>query len=106
MENEKDTILITDDEGNEIECVMLDYFEYEDNEYAVLTEAAAMEHEHHHEDGEECDHDHSLEIMIMKFEEEDGEEILVSVEEDKMDALVEIAEERLQALMSEEDSEE
>ena len=43
---ERDFVTFTDDEGNEFELDVVDYFEYEDEEYAVLMDLS-----------EECDDD-------------------------------------------------
>ena len=40
MENEQDLVVFEDDNGNEITMEVLDYFFYEGNEYALLTEAS------------------------------------------------------------------
>lgn len=123
MANKDDIIIIADEQGNEIETVMLDTFFYEEQEYAILADATAFDQAHGHEHGEECgcdhdheqgegcgsescgcdhDHGHALEIFIMKFEEENGEEILVSPDEDKIDVLADLAEQHLQEIMTEE----
>lgn len=37
-EMERDIVVFTDDDGNEIELDVIDYFEHDGQEYAVLTE--------------------------------------------------------------------
>lgn len=39
MEDERDLVVFSDDEGNEFTMEVLDYFGYEGKEYAILTEA-------------------------------------------------------------------
>ena len=38
MENERDLVVFEDDKGNEITMEVLDYFFYEGQEYAMLTD--------------------------------------------------------------------
>ena len=38
MENEKDLVVFEDDKGNEITMEVIDYFFYEGEEYALLTD--------------------------------------------------------------------
>ena len=40
MDDERDLVVFEDDAGNELTMEVLDYFFYEGNEYALLTEAA------------------------------------------------------------------
>ena len=49
MENELDVVMFVDDEGNEVTMEVLDYFFYEGEEYAVLSELQ--------EDCEDCEND-------------------------------------------------
>jgi uncharacterized protein YrzB (UPF0473 family) len=37
MEEERDILVLVDEDGEEIEMEVLDYFYYEDQEYALLT---------------------------------------------------------------------
>ena len=37
-EMERDIVVFTDDDGNEIELDVIDYFEHDGQEYAVLTD--------------------------------------------------------------------
>ena len=45
MQDERDIVVFTDDEGNDFELEVMDYFFYNGEEYAVLSDA----------DAEECD---------------------------------------------------
>ncbi len=38
MEEERDLVVFSDDEGNEFELEIVDYFDYEGQEYAVLVD--------------------------------------------------------------------
>ena len=88
MEEERDVVVFSDDEGNEFELEVIDYFDYEDQEYAVLIdpEDAARE--------EEEETEAELEVYIMKIEVNGEFEEFVPADEDKMDALSAIVEER------------
>jgi uncharacterized protein YrzB (UPF0473 family) len=41
MEEERDLVVFSDDDGNEFELEIVDYFDYEDQEYAVLVDPKA-----------------------------------------------------------------
>ena len=81
MEEERDIVTFSNDEGDEFDLEVLEYFDYEGSEYALL---AQLE--------EDVSEDADTEVYIMKVTEEDGEEVFTAAEEDKMDALTEIAE--------------
>ncbi len=66
-----DIISLTDEEGQEIELEHLDTLEYNENTYMAFIPADLSE------DEDEVD------FIILKVEEEDGEEILVSLEDEK-----------------------
>lgn len=88
---ERDFVTFTDDDGNEFELDVVDYFEYEDEEYAVLmdlSEGCECEDE-----DEDCEHGHD--VYIMKIVTEGDEENFVPADEDKFEALSAIVEERL-----------
>lgn len=91
METERDYVVFTDDDGNEIELDVIRYFEYNDNEYAILvdcTESCECK-------SDECDCETSLYIMRIVYHEEDDTEEFVSPEDEDMDALTELAEQLL-----------
>ena len=67
-----DFISITDEDGKEYELEVLAELEYEGARYLALVPAE--------EEGEECEED--LEVSILKVEEENGEDILVTVDDD------------------------
>ncbi len=91
MDDERDLVVFEDDAGNEITMEVLDYFFYEGNEYALLTEASeACES---CEDGE-CEGCESLgETYVMQIVPvgEDEEEF-VPVDDELADKLKELIE--------------
>ena len=102
MEEERDLVVFSDEEGNEFELEIVDYFDYEDQEYAVLVDPEGC--------GcgcgdEEC-HEHDAEVYIMKIVVNGEFEEFLPADEDKMDALSKIVEERFEAMEDEEDDEE
>ena len=88
MEEERDLVTFTDDEGNEFTLDVIDYFEYEDEEYAVLMDLSAPEDEESEEEGEQ-------DVYIMKVVVNGEMEEFLPADDAKMDALAAIAEERL-----------
>ena len=87
MEDERDLVTFTDEEGNEFDLEVIDYFEHEGKEYAVLVDAELPEEPE--EDFEVC----IMEIIVN--EEEDMEEF-VPVPDDLLDELFAIAEKRME----------
>ena len=91
MDDERDLVIFEDDAGNELTMEVLDYFFYEGNEYALLTEASeACES---CEDGE-CEGCESLgETYVMQIVPvgEDEEEF-VPVDDELADKLQELIE--------------
>ena len=86
MEEERDIVVFGDDEGNEFELEIIDYFDYEDEEYAVLVDA----------EPEGMDEpDYQEEVFIMKVIVDGEIEEFVPADEDKMEALIAIVEQRL-----------
>ena len=74
------------EEGNEFELDVIEYFEYEGQEYAVLMDLG----EDDADEGED-----TAEVYIMKIVVDGDTEEFLPADEDKMDALVEIVEELL-----------
>lgn len=68
-----DFITLTDEEGNEIELEHLDTLEYNGETYMAFIPAM--------DDKEEA-LDDSAELIILKTEEEDGEEMLVTLDDE------------------------
>lgn len=84
MDQEMDTIVFTDEEGNDITVQVLSYFYYNGEEYAMLAEEDALQSD---EDGE-------TEIFFMKVvpvEGSDEDVEFVPVEDDELaDKLFEV----------------
>jgi uncharacterized protein YrzB (UPF0473 family) len=87
MEDERDLVTFTDEEGNEFDLEVIDYFEHEGKEYAVLVDAELPEEPE--EDFEVC-------IMELIVNEEEDIEEFVPVADDKLDELFAIAEKRME----------
>ena len=90
MDQEMDMLVFTDDEGNDVNVQVLNYFYYNGHEYAVLTEAGA---ECECPEGEECTCE-PTEIFFMKVVDIEGDEENVEFvpveDEDLADTLFEI----------------
>lgn len=71
-----DYITLTDDEGNEFELEHLDTLEYNDETYMAFTPVLAEETPE--------DDEAEIEIVILKVEEENGDEILVTVDDEAL----------------------
>ena len=111
MEEQRDLVVFSDDEGNEFELEIVDYFDYEGQEYAVLVDPESgcgcgcgcecdddeCEGEHEHESG--------AEVYIMKIVVNGEYEEFLPADEDKMEALSKIVEERFEAMEDEDDEE-
>ncbi len=78
-----DFIVLTDDEGHEVELEHLDTLEYEGNTFMALVPVTENEEEE--------------ELVILMVEEEDGEEILVTVDDEQLlEAVYEIFMQRVE----------
>ena len=84
MEEERDFVVFTDDDGNDFELDVIDYFEHEGQEYAILSEIP-----------DDVSEDTELEVYIMKVEVNGEYEEVLPPEDDKMEVLSAIAEKRL-----------
>lgn len=104
MSEERDIVVFTDDQGAEFELEVLDYFFYNGEEYAVLSEVDDCDcencgHDHSHEHGHDHAHDHchddEAEVYIMKVVQLEGEmEEFVPVDDALMDKLIEVVQSR------------
>ena len=96
MENinndELDLVTFSDEEGNEFQMEVWDYFEHEGQEYAILFDLES-----------EQDEDAETEVYIMKVTVEGEDEIFLPADEDKMDELTEIEEKMLDEASCDED---
>ena len=89
---ELDLVTFSDDEGNEFQMEVWDYFEHEGQEYAILFDLES-----------EQDEDAETEVYIMKVTVEGEDEIFLPADEDKMDELTEIVEKMLDEAFCDED---
>ena len=101
MSEERDFIVIEDEEGNSFELDVIDYFVHNGQQYAVLIDPKAVcdcghdhEHGHHHSDGEECDCEGAAYIMKVVVNEEEDTEEFEAVDDgplfDELSAIVDI----------------
>lgn len=99
MEEERDVVVFSDDDGNEFELDVIDYFEHEGQEYAVLmdlSEEACGEEDCNHED---CNHEDcncgEQDVYIMKVVVDGDMEEFLPADDDMLDTLADIVEKRL-----------
>lgn len=90
---DQDLVVFVDESGDEKTMEVLDYFFYEGNEYAVLTDYVECEAEHEH--CEECGHDVDAFIMRVMPVEDDQEEFIAIEDEALMDKLIEFVQNEL-----------
>ena len=92
-EMERDIVVFTDDEGNEVELDVIDYFEHDGQEYAVLTDlGAGLE-----EDMDDENLEQEIYIFKLVVNEDDDTEEFLPADDELMDTLSAIVEERLSA---------
>lgn len=91
MEEERDYVVFTDEEGNEFELDVITYFDFKDNEYAILADCSCGCEECE----DECDEDEGLYIMKIVPSEDGQTEEFVPPEEEDMDELIALAEQIL-----------
>ena len=85
MEEERDFVVFTDEEGNEFELDVVEYFDHKGNEYAILADCNCSED----------DEEGGLYIMRIVVSEDGETEEFVPPEDEDMDELVALAEELL-----------
>lgn len=90
MEDDRDIVVFSDDDGNELELEVVDYFEHEDQEYAVLVDPDSCDCE-----DEDCDCE--TEVYIMKVVVNGDMEEFLPADEDKMDELSAIVEQMFES---------
>lgn len=104
-EDREDIVVLTDDEGNEVEFLFLDAFESGGRRYAVLVPLESTDDED--AGGEDEDFVEGNEAMIFRLEQDDqGEEVFVEIENDEEWAQVTAAWEELQDEDLDEDEDE
>ncbi len=101
MEEERDTVVFSDDEGNEFELEIVDYFEHKGQEYAVLIDPDDCGCEC---EDPACECEHDTEVYIMKIVVDGEFEEFLPADDDMMDELTKIVEARFEAY-EEEDTE-
>ena len=104
MEEERDFVVFSDDDGNEFELDVIDYFEHENQEYAVLMDLSALPEEGCEHDEGECtcaDQD----VYIMKVVVNGEMEEFLPADENMLDVLADIVEKRLNTLEVEDEEE-
>lgn len=90
MENEeRDIVVFTDEDDNEIELDVVRYFEHKGQEYAILMDFNGVCDED--DDCDECD-DCGAEMYIMKVVISGEYEEFIPVEEELFDELIEVVE--------------
>ncbi|MDO4565299.1 MAG: DUF1292 domain-containing protein [Clostridia bacterium] len=85
MEEERDLVVFSDDDGDEFELEVIDYFDHEGEEYAVMVDA------------EPIDDDERLEVYIMKIVVNGDMEEFLPADDDKMEELSKIVEARFES---------
>lgn len=88
-EMERDIVVFTDDDGNEIELDVIDYFEHDGQEYAVLTDLSAEAED------EDAEGEQDVYIFKLVVNEEDETEEFLPADDELMETLSAIVEERL-----------
>ncbi len=109
MDEERDLVVFVDDAGDEKTMEVLDYFFYEGNEYAVLTEYDEDEEacECCEDECECCEHDEQDAFIMKVVPVEDDQEEFVPVEDELLlDKLIEFVKNELYADEDELDDEE
>ena len=71
---DKDIVVFNDEEGNEIELEVVDYFDYENEEYAVMIDLAAVD-------------DDERDLFVFRIQVNGEYEEFLPADEDKMDIL-------------------
>ena len=97
MEEERDVVVFSDDDGNEFELDVIDYFEHEGQEYAILMDLSdSCEDECDCEC--DCDEEHgdgAQDVYIMKVVVNGDVEEFLPADEGLMEVLTDIVEKRL-----------
>lgn len=94
VDNERDLVLFVDENESEYTMEIMDYFEYDGEEFAMLFEVDD-EHNKHDEECLECGcecYERDVYIMQVILDEDAGEELFIPVEDDKLDEIVDALE--------------
>ncbi len=108
MDEERDVVVFEDEDGNELELDVIDYFNYNGQEYAILMDFSDLDecgcdacgHDHDEECG--CDHVEK-DVFVMKVVVDGDMEEFIPVEDETMNELEEIVQQRLDSWVEEED---
>ena len=95
MDEERDVVVFSDDDGNEFELDVIDYFEHEGQEYAVLMDLSDTSECGCEDEECECDSCSEQDVYIMKVVVNGDTEEFLPADEDKMEELSAIVEARL-----------
>ncbi len=101
LSQEPDVVYATDDDGNEVALEILDYFFYNGEEYAIMTEYDEASDNAETDAGEGAEDTTAVDCFVMKIAastDENGEEIeeFLPVEDEALEAkLIEIATTRM-----------
>lgn len=101
VDQQPDVVMATDEDGNEIALEVLDYFFYNGEEYAVLTEYDDSEEDAEANAGEGDEDDTAVDCFVMRVvdsTDDSGEEIeeFLPVEDDALEArLIDVATTRI-----------
>lgn len=111
MADDRDIVVFSDEQGNEFELEVLDYFDHDNQEYAVLVDAAdeneccdddseedsCCECDECDECDDECEDELEDEFYIMKVVHNGDTEEFIPVEDDnQLDELVKIVQKRFE----------
>ena len=108
LENEeRDFVVFTDDDGNEFELDVIDYFFHDGQEYAVLIDLSeGCDCEHEHAQGEVCDCEDGCgerDVYIMKVVTGEETEEFMPVPDELFDTVAAIAQKRLEEAAEDEE---
>ena len=100
-EERNDLVVLIDEEGNEHDFALIDRFEYDFKEYAILVPVTSLEAEALEEEA-----DFEEEAFIFRIDLDDGEETLTEVDDEtEWNEVATVWEERVQNLEDEDDEE-
>ncbi|HHW70187.1 MAG TPA: DUF1292 domain-containing protein [Clostridiales bacterium] len=87
MDNEKNIVLFTDEDGSEYPMEIIDLFEYDGEEFAMLMEAD-------YECNDECPecNEDERDIYIMQVSSDEEGEVFLPIDDDKLDEIVDALE--------------
>lgn len=100
-EERNDLVVLIDEEGNEHDFALIDRFEYDFKEYAILVPVTSLEAETLEEEA-----DFEEEAFIFRIDLDEGEETLTEVDDEtEWNEVATVWEERVQNLEDEDDEE-